>query len=540
MELGRLRPVLTGLPCPFLLPRGRYVSLLSSHDSLVDPCALRNQASLDPEFRTGADGPYSRPLVDLEVYRLQVTRIPVSEVTFHPHSHGDPAGRLFRWNGELYRGIRAPWVSFFSGLFQTGVVRRLVEQGLLIDTEPTDLSLEGFDLVVHHRSVPFVSYPEEWCALMLKDAGLRILELLAELSSHRLSLKDGHPWNVVFENGRFVYVDLTSLVPAGHNGEWPGYDSFCRFCLYPLMLMSQGQERIARRLLPELDGVRQVDVERLTADSQRVSASSGAGRLRSMLPERVARAYRRRLEPTLRSMLPFLPARPATRRGGRRSLDALRQQIERIELPDHSPGTGEQPGSHSMPGLEARREGREQSIFRILSDLQPGTVLDMSSSNGWCSRLAACSNSQVVAFDAHPELVTRLYHEVRRTKSPILPLVMDFTDPTPARGLFGHWAIAASDRFKCDLVIALDLVRRVALDRHLDFAHIAGGLALFSNRWLLVEFMPHDTLAPGGSTLQPRPWYTLENFSAALGRHFGKVSNVLHGPEERVLLLCEK
>jgi hypothetical protein len=70
------------------------------------------------------------------------------------------------------------------------------------------------------------------------------------------------------------------------------------------------------------------------------------------------------------------------------------------------------------------------------------------------------------------------------------PLVMDFADPTPARGLFGHWAIAAADRFHCEMVLALDLVHHMVFGKHLDFAHIAGGLAQFSKRWLVVEFAP--------------------------------------------------
>jgi len=183
-------------------------------------------------------------------------RIPSEEVAFHPHSHGDPAGRLFLWKGELYRGIRAEWAPLWGELLQQGVIQRLVDRGLLIDTETTALRLDGFDLVVRHRRLPFVSYPEEWCATMLKDAGLAILDLVIELAPNGLTLKDGHPWNVLFDAGRFIYVDLTSLAPLPADGGWPGHDSFCRFCLYPLLLISDGHDRFARRVLPESEGVR--------------------------------------------------------------------------------------------------------------------------------------------------------------------------------------------------------------------------------------------------------------------------------------------
>jgi len=112
----------------------------------------------------------------------------MSEVTFHPHSYGDPAGRVFLWNGELYRGIRSEWAPFFTQLLQNGVIERLTDRGLLVDTQPTLLSLDGFEIVVRHRYVPFTSYPEEWCATMLKDAALTIIDLLVELERYGLGL----------------------------------------------------------------------------------------------------------------------------------------------------------------------------------------------------------------------------------------------------------------------------------------------------------------------------------------------------------------
>src|SRR6185503_11955020 len=63
------------------------------------------------------------------------------------------------------------------------------------------------------------------------------------------------PWNVLFDACKPVYVDVTSIEPQKDESSWPAYDEFCRFCYYPLILMSHGQERIARSLLPEYEGV---------------------------------------------------------------------------------------------------------------------------------------------------------------------------------------------------------------------------------------------------------------------------------------------
>lgn len=79
---------------------------------------------------------------------------------------------------------------------------------------------------------------------MLKDAALTVLDLLLELAQCGLTLKDSHPWNVLFDAEKPVYVDLTSIVLLDGDS-WGGYDQFCRFYMNPLLLMSLGHERTA-------------------------------------------------------------------------------------------------------------------------------------------------------------------------------------------------------------------------------------------------------------------------------------------------------
>ncbi len=55
----------------------------------------------------GAQGGETVRAIDSETMSRSIQPvIPQDGVDFHPHSFGDPAGRLFRWNGEIYRGIR--------------------------------------------------------------------------------------------------------------------------------------------------------------------------------------------------------------------------------------------------------------------------------------------------------------------------------------------------------------------------------------------------------------------------------------------------
>ncbi len=441
--------------------------------------------------------------------------IPSEEMSFHPHSFADDAGRLFRWNGTLCRGITHAQAPFFGRLFREGVVQALVEQRLLIESEPTDRVLNGYAAVVRHRKIPFVSYPNEWCAAMLRDAALKIVDLMIELTQRGLSLRDAHPWNVLFDSSTPVWVDLASIAPQENEGTWSAYDEFCRFCYYPLILMAHGQERIARTLMPEYEGVLRSEVLTLVR---------GSGPSRFIF-SRILRRTARSIQSIFR------------KRSGQPTLTLLyqvRRDLEEIQLPSYE-GRHRRRRNESMPSPSSAtgRMSRPLILRRLLTKLRPDSVLDLSRGPIWTTTVPAIMGFKVVSVDSDAARVSAIYDTAREKDLPILPLIVDFIKPTPSVGFSDHYSIAATERLKCDLVLALGLTRRIALENHLPFDLIAEGLASFSRRWLIVEFEERE------SSQANRPG-RLEDFVSALSTHFCDVSIVSHGEDNEVLLLCEK
>jgi hypothetical protein len=477
--------------------------------------------------------------VALTAQRDSLVRIPSPEIIFHPHSFGDPAGRVFWWRGQLYRGIRSEWMPVLERLFDEGVIRRLVERGLLIESQPTALEVDGYELVVHHRAVPFPSYPEEWCPAMLKDAALAQIELLTELARYGFTLKDAHPWNILFEAWKPVYVDFSSIVPINHDVPWCGYDQFCRFFLNPLILMAHGQDRIARRLLPEIDGISKSEVSALMRPSFSLSSiSTSINRSRLVLRPAAARLWRKRTAQTPVALVPQKALRPVRYLA---SLERLKDELEKITLPSaRSEESGDHENCNPSPSCQSGWTAKQHTVHKILNDLRPTSVLNIGSNTGWYAKLVAANGSRVVCFDKSVTRVNQLYCDAREGRLAILPLVMDFTDPTPSRGLSSHWAVAATERFPCEMVLALSLVSQIVSKRYLNFEQIVGGLALFSKRWLVVEFVPAETT--DSSRSQPRipSSYKLDNFIDALRKQFRSVHLRPSHPEPHVLLFCEK
>jgi hypothetical protein len=117
---------------------------------------------------------------------------------------------------------------------------------------------------------------------------------------------------------------------------------------------------------------------------------------------------------------------------------------------------------------------------------------------------------------------------------------MDFSNPSPGYGLCNEWFLPASQRFKCDLVLALALVHHLVFKTQLRFEQIVAGLGSFVGRALLVEFISPDDRFAGEWVTSEHDWYTQENFEKVLRQSFRKITRYPSNVETRVLLLCEK
>ena len=441
--------------------------------------------------------------------------ISIDEVSFHPHSIGaDDCGRLFRWEGQLYRAISSKRAGFFEGLFNDGILQQLVERGLLIDTVPTDLKLDGYAMVVKHRSISYASYPQEWSATMLRDASVATIDLAIELAERGLTLSDAHPWNIVFDACTPVWVDLTSITRQEQPSGWRAYDEFCRFCYYPLILMAHGYERIARALLPEYTGVQRSELMAL---------------MRGSLPSRLilSKLVRRGINAGQSILLGKSRSSGTTLA----LFKQIKRELETLPLQAYHDEKGVARDEFIRSQSTVALAPKQRMLRRILTELKPAAVLDLSGGETWSSLLPAGMGFEVISAQADPVRATTLYTLARENSLRILPLILDFIKPTPAVGYSSHYAIGAAERLKCDLVLAFGLAQRVALKNHLPFDLIAEGLSSFSRRWLLVDFV---------SRAAPAECEELGSFVTSLRKHFSEVRTVSPAADREVWLLCEK
>jgi hypothetical protein len=112
---------------------------------------------------------------------------------------------IYPGNGALYRQVLRTCEA--HDLFRFGIVATREA-----DVNPCP-SL-SYDLVLEHERITFVSYPHEWPAYMLKDAALFHIDLYRKLAEHGLTIKDWHPYNILFKAAEPIFVDFASVIPV--------------------------------------------------------------------------------------------------------------------------------------------------------------------------------------------------------------------------------------------------------------------------------------------------------------------------------------
>lgn len=428
-------------------------------------------------------------------------------------THSDTTGRLFESpDGRLFRGINRLAEPFIQNLIDSGLIDSLCRKGRLVETWVSDRRIEGFDLVLEHRRIPYVTYSNEWTPEMLRDAALQVLSLQTELIEAGVQLQDGHCMNLLFDATRPVWVDFGSLQASTPTALWPAADEFCRWCLHPLAMSAAGLTSEARVLASDyLSGIPTRLIEKLCPDY--TSKWTHA----SFIGMEVNQQNRLALVDTL--------AREVS------ELSLSRCTTEWSEYYTGTPA-GIEPSDGWRP--------KQWVFYEILKRLRPSSLVDIGSNRSVYGQIAARIGITVAAFDRDETSVADLYSDAKNRNLPVTPLLCDLMNPTPARGINCRWFPSVHERLQSEMAVALALVHHLVFKQRLDFDQIVKCFASFTRKWLLVEFIPRNDKYVK-EWLEPKhDWYTLDNFLGSLKKHFRRAELIPSDPEPRLFVLCEK
>ena len=406
---------------------------------------------------------------------MRVTRTNTSERSASsfrdPHSHVivDPSDEVTR---EFSAEAGAQALEFMDSV----AYRKMVRRGDL--HEPTTSTEEETgEVTFTHKKIPNWNYPWEWTWSMLRDAALVHLELLLISARDGWTMSDATSFNLVFTEGRPVFIDHGSFVRRNDDEPWWAYTDFCEHFLYPLMVTSYTNARLA----PLLRG--------------------GFGRVSLNDAHAILRSHKRKKGVLKYVLLPHIAATKSdlsvdevadstaemTTEIFVNILEGLRKLITSLDAPGGVSTWSEYNQRGHYTNLTLDEKGT--FVDEVIAATAPKTVLDIGANDGYFSAIAAKHAESVIAADGDPLVVDQLY--VTKPPSNILPLVQDATNPSPSMGWRSAERTGFFERIQPDLIMALAVFHHVAFTGNVPLSQLGIWMAE-TNADFLVEFVHRD------------------------------------------------
>jgi SAM-dependent methyltransferase len=405
---------------------------------------------------------------------------------FEPGSFRDPDSRIFYADGRVLRFLTERGLEDWQQLSSSPLFAELVAEGKLVGTRvaedvhaPADDAAGPPAAVLEHDRIPVVSYPYEWSFGMLRRAALLQLELVRRAVGVGLMLKDSSPYNVQWRGTRPVFVDVGSFEALREGEPWAGYRQFCSLFLYPLLLQAYKGVPFQPWLRGSLEGITPAEMRGLM---------SARDLLRRGVPTHVALHSRleRRYSTTERDLKGELKKAGFNKELILANLRKLEKLVGNLRWEQgQSTWSGYEPTTSYSEADAARKA---EVVSEVVGAESPRLVWDLGCNEGRHAQIAARTADYVVAVDADPLVVDRLFESLSaEDEERILPLYTNLVDTAAGLGWRGAERRPFEDRSEPDLVLCLALVHHLSISGNVPLVQIVDWLRSLDTA-LLIEF----------------------------------------------------
>lgn len=405
----------------------------------------------------------------------------ISSISVNPSSFRDPSGFIFTLEKEIFRAIAPSYLENFSLFEKSGLYKSLSEKKLIVQhTEFENILPQEYSSykIIKPDQIPFISYPYEWCFSQLKDAALLTLRIQKEALKHGMSLKDASAYNVQFIASNPIFIDTLSFEKYEEGKPWVAYGQFCRHFLAPLALMAHRSSELSKLFLQFIDGI-PLDLANALLPRRSLASSVVFSHLhvhsKFQKSSSVKKGATVNLSLSKKKLLSII--------------EHLESGIEGFSLKQKRSAWNNYDETHNYSAHG--KEIKAKIISGWLKKLNPGSVFDMGSNTGEFSVLASQFSKQVIAMDSDHSCIESLYKSSSKNGSPILPLVIDITNPSPAIGWNNRERQTIVQRGNADVVMALALIHHLRIGNNTPFSHMADFFSSCGNN-LIVEFIPKE------------------------------------------------
>lgn len=422
-------------------------------------------------------------------------------------------------NRHVYRFMSPDFVEIYSRCERGGIFGKYI-----IPTKRSEHKLCPARCVCfEHAYIPLFSYAVEWSPNMFFDYTLFMIDFLADLDRIGLGWGDGHPFNATIHRGKFVFFDFDALLL----GKTQCYriQEFIDYHILILHLMAKNMEQKAYLYLNNADPEVSINIKDISG----------------YLTQDELEHYNNMVQNYLKS---------AMKGDIQTCCIQMKEYVSGIRISRicESGWDGYQNELYEAADVTTWSD-KQRAVIEMVRSVKPKTLLDLAGNMGWYEFMLCNEVERCIVADLDYSCVDFVYQTVvQRKVENVYPVYLNLVTPTPAYykdtpigdTAIIPWRKSAIDRFKSEMVLALAIVHHLAFSQQLSFEEIIGQFALYTSKWLIIEFMEREDSVVAPALKNPNfDWYTQEGFERVLKTQFRILSSI-HSEPTRILYLCAK
>ncbi len=434
----------------------------------------------------------------------------------------DPASRLVKLKSDhrIFRLVNDNYVAQYLEVYRICSENHLFGDFVIETCIAENVWQLPFKLILEHRFLEPISYSFEWSPAMFCDYVGFMLKMIKRFAECGLAFCDGHALNATISDGKFVFIDFGAMKPGVTSGSV--LLEFINTHIVPLILMYRNQ--IAKAYLY----LKNPGIEYTVTDIQGYLDANELSEIHALH----------------RTLLQINTAEDIC--GFTMQLSDFIEGLKKYELKTR--WNGYQNDEWEWASNPDKWSQKMHNVMEMMEGVYPDTVVDLAGNMGW---YASCRHEKLkyaVVVDYDYNCLDYLWQKIQSLKiRNVVPAYMSVCAPTldyyrddaisPAA--IEPWRKSAVERFKAQLVIALAIVHHLAFAQQLTFSEIVSQFALFSSKYLIVEFIEQSDRYITDFLKQGFDWYTKENFVIELEKRFRILESRPSTPHEtRTLYLC--
>lgn len=437
----------------------------------------------------------------------------------HPlSSSGDHMGRIYSYDGtdtRVYRLVHKERMREVTSYLENKVIRRLLGQSLIATKIESRLEGPNGEMVLSHPKLAMVSYPYEWSAAMLQDAGSMVGKLLEDLGSAGYTLSDPHAFNVTFVGGEPIYLDFGSLTSINktYDARKTIRDLHENF-IFPCLISKYTRERTWQQYF-KVSGIQKI---------------------------RLSDVYRkiglRHPSVTIRESLHMYEN---IRNNASNQLIKLNDELKSLDYENMQTkwGTYDQESGYDKKRITSPKEKTFLSLLQQTKSLK--NICDIGGNTGHYLDLAKqhFPHIETILVDGDEAAINAAYLKHAYTHTALISFE-DLDQPLHYRDFPGNPNPSFLSRKKFTMVVVLALIHHLLYTNNTSLTRICEILKACQTRYYLLEFIPPNDPKIRNWHIKKKKQITRAMFDEALGGVARKIAELPSSVKGRSLILYQK